>query len=96
VLDRIADQRKAFILDLSTVPFMDSTAANTIHGTGRHAARHGVKMFITGASAAVKQVLLAHDLHQPLVEYRATIEDALQEVRVNATPVGAAAKTALA
>ena len=96
VLDRIADQRKAFILDLSTVPFMDSTAANTIHGTSRHAARHGVKMFITGASAAVKQVLLAHDLHQPLVEYRATIEDALQEVRVNATPVGAAAKTALA
>ena len=97
VLDRIADQRKAFILDLSTVPFLDSTAANTIHGTSRHAARHGVKMFITGASATVRQILLAHGLHQPLVEYRATIEEALHEVRVDATLLGAAApKTASA
>ncbi|CAN7230957.1 hypothetical protein LJN214_000780 [Mesorhizobium sp. LjNodule214] len=28
VLDRIADQRKNFILDCSAVPFFDSTAAN--------------------------------------------------------------------
>lgn len=30
VLDRIADQRKNFILDCSAVPFLDSTAANVI------------------------------------------------------------------
>ena len=35
VLDRIADRHKAFILDLSAVPFLDSTAANTIAGLGR-------------------------------------------------------------
>ena len=32
VLDRIADQRKNFILDCSAVPFLDSTAANVIEG----------------------------------------------------------------
>jgi SulP family sulfate permease len=33
VLDRIADQRKAFVIDFTAVPFVDSTAANVIAGT---------------------------------------------------------------
>ncbi len=81
VLDRIADRRKAFILDLSAVPFLDSTAANTLHGTARQTARYGVRMFITGAAPSVRRVLLASGLHPPLVEYRASIEDALTEAR---------------
>jgi SulP family sulfate permease len=91
VLDRIADQHKAFILDLSVVPFVDSTAANTIHGTSRQTARHGVKMFITGARPAVQKVLVAHGLTAPLVEYRATIDDALHEVRSMQHPTPATA-----
>ncbi len=81
VLDRIADQRKAFILDLSAVPFMDSTAANTIYGTSRQAARHGMKLFITGASPAVRKVLLRHGVRPPLAQYRASIDKALQDIR---------------
>jgi SulP family sulfate permease len=81
VLDRIADQRKAFILDVSAVPFVDSTAANTIYGTSRQAARSRVRMYITGASPPVRKVLLSHGLVPPLVDYRASIEDAVEEAR---------------
>jgi SulP family sulfate permease len=94
VLDRIADQRKAFILDISAVPFMDSTAANTIHGTCRQAARKGVKVFITGGRPAVRKVLLAHGLRRPLVEYRANIDAALQTVRSTEPPPAAAPQLA--
>jgi SulP family sulfate permease len=81
VLDRIADQRKAFVLDLSAVPFMDSTAANTIHGCCRQATRHGVRLFVTGASPTVRQVLLTHGVTPPVAEYRANIADAIAEIR---------------
>ncbi len=80
VLDRIADQRKAFVVDLSAVPFLDSTAANTLRGAARKAGRQGVRFFITGASAGVRQTLLAHGVRAPQVEYRAHIEDAVGEV----------------
>jgi SulP family sulfate permease len=86
VLDRIADQRKNFVLDVSAVPFMDSTAANTIHGTSTRAERHGIRIFITGASPAIRHVLFTHGVRPPLVEYRATIDDALAEVQ--AAPKG--------
>jgi SulP family sulfate permease len=91
VLDRIADQHKAFILDLSAVPFLDSTAANTIHGTCRQASRGGVKLFITGARPAVQQVLITHGLRPPLAEYRATIEDAMRDVHSAQHPMAAPA-----
>ena len=38
VLDRIGDRHKAFVLDFSAVPFVDSTAANVIAGIARKAA----------------------------------------------------------
>ncbi|MBN8920673.1 MAG: SulP family inorganic anion transporter [Rhizobiales bacterium] len=92
LLDKITDQRKAFVLDLSAVPFMDSTAANTVHGTARQAARNGVRMFITGAKPSVRKALLLHGVHATSVEYRATIDDALAEIRSERDdPRGAAA-----
>jgi SulP family sulfate permease len=80
VLDRIADQRKAFVIDFSAVPFVDSTAANVIAGTVRKAQRHGVRLFITGASAAVQRTLRTSGSAEPEALYRSTIEDAVREV----------------
>lgn len=80
-LDRIADQRKAFILDLSAVPFLDSTAANTIEGACRRAQRDGVSLFITGTSPSMRQTLFKHGIRPPRVEYRAHIADAVTEIR---------------
>jgi len=79
VLDRIADQRKAFVIDFSGVPFVDSTAANVIAGTARKATRHNVRLYITGASAAVRRTLLTAGSREPEVRYRPTIDDAVRE-----------------
>ncbi len=81
VLDRIADQRKNFILDCSGVPFLDSTAANVLEGAAHKAERAGVRFFITGASPNVRRMLFAHGVKPPHVRYKATIENALQQLR---------------
>jgi SulP family sulfate permease len=80
VLDRIADQRKAFVIDFTAVPFVDSTAANVIAGTARKAQRHGVRLFITGASASARRTLASAGAREPEVTYRPTIQDAVGEV----------------
>ena len=81
VLDRIADQRKNFVLDCSGVPFLDSTAANVIEGAARKAERAGVRFFITGASPQVRRMLFTHGVRPPHVRYKATMSKALKQAR---------------
>ena len=81
VLDRIADQHKALVIDFSAVPFVDSTAANTITAIGRKAARYKVQVYFTGASPAVRHSLLVAGARRPEVRYRQHIEDAVSEAR---------------
>jgi SulP family sulfate permease len=80
VLERIGDHHKALVLDLSAVPFLDSTAANTLAAIGRKARRHAVSMFITGAADAVKRELTAHGVSEPFVAYRKSIDAALADI----------------
>lgn len=79
VLDRIADQRKSFIIDFSAVPFLDSTAAKTIFGIAQTAKRHGVRVIISGAGVAVRRELVTHGVKRPFVTYAATIAQAMKE-----------------
>jgi SulP family sulfate permease len=79
VLDRIADQRKSFVIDFSTVSFIDSTAAKTIAGIAKTAKRHGVKVILSGASIAIRRQLVLHGVKRPLVTYAATIAQAVQD-----------------
>jgi sulfate permease, SulP family len=65
VLDSIADKHKAFVIDVAAVPFLDSTAANAMGRVAARAKRHGVKLFITGASPAVRRALLTHGVSPP-------------------------------
>jgi SulP family sulfate permease len=81
VLDRIADQRRNFVLDCSEVPFMDSTAANVIEGTLRKAERSGVRFIITGASSHVRRTLYQHHVRPPRVVMRASVAAALDAIR---------------
>lgn len=76
VLDRIADQRKNFILDCSAVPFFDSTAANVIESAAHKARRAGVRFIISGASPQIRRTLINHGVKRPLVTYAASIGDA--------------------
>lgn len=77
VLDRIADQHRAFVIDFSAVPFIDSTAANTIEGIARKAARHHVVLLISGTTPAVRKSLTSHGVRPPEVIYESTIEAAI-------------------
>lgn len=79
VLDRIADQHKAFVLDFSAVPFIDSTAANAIATVARNAARQRVVVLVSGATPAVRKTLTDHGVEAPLVSYAETIEAARAE-----------------
>ncbi|WP_407158991.1 SulP family inorganic anion transporter [Bradyrhizobium sp. STM 3557] len=81
VLDSIADRRKAFVVDFSAVPFLDSTAANAMGRVAAKTRRRGIKLFITGASPKVRRELLTHGVRPPLVRYRETIERAVADIK---------------
>lgn len=75
-LDRIADRRRSFILDFAAVPFLDSTAANIVEQAARKAERTGIRFLVTGASPAVRRMLLTHGVRPPHVVFAATIAEA--------------------
>src|SRR5579872_2209215 len=80
-LDRIGEHPKAYIVDFSVVPMIDSTAATTIAGFARKARRRGALVFIAGASGAVRRALLTHGVRPPDVRYRARLPDAFAAAR---------------
>jgi sulfate permease, SulP family len=84
VLDSIADRRKAFVVDFSAVPLLDSTAANAMSRVAARAERQGVKLFITGASPTVRRALLTHGVSPPRVRYRETIARAIADIKTSA------------
>lgn len=76
-LDRIGEQPKAYVIDFSAVPLIDSTAAATIEGFMRNAHRKNAALYITGASAAIREVLTAHGVGSPQARFVATVAEAL-------------------
>ncbi len=77
VLDRIADQHKAFVIDFSAVPFIDSTAANAIETVVRKAHRHGVVVLIAGASPAILTLLSSLRIRPPAVQFSDDLDAAV-------------------
>ena len=69
------------IVDFSAVPFLNSTGANMIEGLAHKAKKHGVAVWLTGASQSIRRVFILHGLKRPLVHYAATVEDALAASR---------------
>src|SRR5690606_12810655 len=91
ILERIGGRPKSVIVDLSGVPLLDSTAANSMAGLAAGARKNGVRFFITGASVPVRQMLLAHGVKEPLVHYRGKLAEAIAEAREAPAPAPAAA-----
>ncbi|MCP8939489.1 SulP family inorganic anion transporter [Alsobacter sp. SYSU M60028] len=69
VLERIGQMPKDFVIDMSGVPFVDSTGAESLASFVRKAARSGTAVTIAGAPAGVRRVLFEHGLKPPLVAY---------------------------
>ena len=81
VLDCIADQRKALVVDFAAVPFLDSTAANVLGRVAAKAQRQGIRLFITGASPTVRRALLTHGVSPKRARYRQTVERAIADIK---------------
>ena len=81
VLDRISDTHRALIIDFSAVPFVDSTAANTIESLAKKARRLKIDIMLTGTSHELRHELFLNGVKPPLVRYDATIEHALRRRR---------------
>ena len=77
VLERISGTHKSLIIDLSAVPFLDSSGANLLEGLLRKTQRKGIRLWITGTRPDMRMMLQAHGLRPPLCQYVATIEEAL-------------------
>jgi SulP family sulfate permease len=75
-LDMVADHRRNLILDFAAVPFLDSSAAKMIEGVVRKAAKAHARVFITSASATVRNMLAAHGVKSPHAHYARSIDDA--------------------
>ncbi|AWN39589.1 SulP family inorganic anion transporter [Methylobacterium durans] len=76
-LDRIGEHPRAYIIDFSGVPFLDSTAAATIEGFARKARRQGATVYIAGAQPTVRRALLTHGVKPPGVRFRSSVASAL-------------------
>ncbi|MGO4123297.1 SulP family inorganic anion transporter [Inquilinus sp. YAF38] len=80
-LDRIGEHPKAYVVDFSAVPVIDSTAAATIEGFVRKARRQGATITIAGARRPVLRALLIHGVRPPLVRFKADPAEALAAAR---------------
>ncbi len=80
-LDRAGEHPNGYVLDVSAVPFLDSTGASTIEGFVRKAQRRGAKVVVAGASPAVRRNLLIHGLRPPRVRYKRELADAIASAR---------------
>ena len=80
-LDRIGQHPKAYVIDFSAVPIVDSTAAATIEGFARKARRQEARLYISGARPSIRRVLLAHGLRPPLVRFRSQLAEAVEAAR---------------
>ena len=87
-LDRIGEHPKAYVIDFSAVPVIDSTAAATIEGFARRARRKGAALFIAGARAPIRRVLLTHGVSPPHVRFETKLADAVTAAHELPPPSG--------
>ena len=80
-LDRIGEQPRAYVVDVSEVPLLDSSAAASLAGFASRAGRNGTAVWISGASPAIRRMLRHHGLHPPVVRFRACLAQAFDEAR---------------
>lgn len=74
VLDRIADKPKAFVVDFTDVPFIDSSGAHAFERLAHKMQRRGGQLYLVGANADARRMLLAQGAREPLVRYLPDID----------------------
>lgn len=82
VLERIADQHRALVLDFSGVALIDSTAALTMIGVVRKASGRNVALYLVGASPAIRGALATHGLKDGEVHFQLDLDTAVRAARL--------------
>ena len=77
-LDDLPSNPRAYVIDVSAVPVLDSTAAATIEAFAKKVRGRGIAVFISGASIAVRRVLLSNGVRAPGVQFSPSIQDAVR------------------
>lgn len=83
-LDRIGGQPKAYVIDIGSVSFLDSTAAATIEGFVRKARQKGTNVYLVGASQPVRKLLRTHGMRPPALRFYSRLDDAITAARRDA------------
>ncbi len=80
-LERINEVPKAYILDFSQVPFVDSSAAHALHGFLKKVASQGAPVYLTGASLHVRRELVRNGIKKPDVHYGQSVEGCIAAIK---------------
>jgi SulP family sulfate permease len=78
VFDRIGDPPAVFILDLTDVPFLDTTGAYTLENFVHKLERAGTAVVITGLRDSGRQTLAHFGITEPRVTLAASAEEAMR------------------
>jgi SulP family sulfate permease len=81
VLDRIGARPELLVLDFSSVPLVDSTAAKTLEAFVLKHRHSGTSIYFAGAAKSVRRTLLIAGLRKPLVRYASSAKDAVAHWR---------------
>jgi SulP family sulfate permease len=93
-LDRLAENPRAYVIDFSAAPIVDSTAATMIEGFTRKARRQGAAVYLTGVKPPIRRTLLTHGVRPPQVRFKPTLEDAVAAIHEKSAPSKLMAPTA--
>lgn len=69
VLDRIADHPRAFVVDFTDVPFIDSSGARSFELLAHKVRRKGGLLYLVGVAPEVRQSLMAQGAKEPLLRF---------------------------
>ncbi len=81
VLERIADGARTFVLDLSEVPFIDSSGARVIAGLARRSERRGIRVCLTGWTPEMRDTLERVGAKGSGISYMRDVGQALDAAR---------------
>jgi SulP family sulfate permease len=79
VLDRISEMPRMLVLDLSRVPFVDTSGAQSMAGLAHRLERQGGCLALVAATPEVAKVLRSQFGHNANPKFYDSLEDALQE-----------------
>ena len=95
-LDSLQGQPRAYVIDFSAVPILDSTGAATLGDFVRKARRKGALVYLTGVRSSIRRVLMAQGVRPPEVRFKASIEGGVAAARAQIEEPGPVVQAAIA